>query len=993
MEPTQVFLDPEQTLIAGVTAFLEGRCRVLPGGARSLDHVFLLVPTAQSGRQVRLSLARRFEGTGVVPPRIAQPKSLVVPAHPLLPEAPASVMEAAMLHFFREQDLTVWPELFRNPEALKQDVPTLLSFIGQLTELWSALASKGLLMRDVPGAAAECLAEAAGNELAYWEALGSLEAAFFEQLHTLGFCAPAEADAAAKDDPAPLPNGVEEVVLTSGLDPQPVLFPILDRLTEARPGLKLTLLLHAVPEDADRFDSWGRPLPEGWTGARAPQLTSLRDGDIFLTASDAALAELAASGYPEKASGRPVPVPGLLDDRLYSRLETAFRNRGYTLYQSVTRRLPASSLGRLALNLLELTESRRWPWATFAALLRSEDMMAVFAAEIEGFDRTALLQSLDDYRNAEIPQSVPESFGPVTVAASASEAAKRRAAMSAALTPVAELLRTWILAAKQGAPSPAETLRRLLERCYHRPASDEASMNEFLAAARALMGILKAAEAPGMPELPASDRSVLLRRNLTETGYDPESGEGDVLRTEGWLELAWSPNPRLALIGLHEGVVPDAIVGHPFLPDRLRAALGLKSNDERLARDTFLLATMLSSRRPGAVKAFVSLTDEAGDYRRPSRLLFLCDDATLPRRVRRLFGKPDGRRTTPSAVVPPAWQLRLPETIQPPKHLSASATDAYLACPFTYLLSRGLHMQEVGEKEELDAADYGHVLHAVLDRFAKSEGVNALRTPEEIRARLEACFTEKIREFGPAPTLNRRLQLKSIHARLMNFADLQAGLFADGWQIVASEYRLDSVELGAGFLYPLTAVIDRIDYKEGVGYRVLDYKTWDKASSARGKVVFTAGAEMDYAADVGLPTFALPASGRSTRTTTARWRSVQLPLYGRALEQAEPEHFLGKIAGYCYVVLGNSAATSGLFGDDAGFPMRRLAADALETAKHVQQRIREGLFWPPAPNAAWRYNFTSLFLNGPEADLDGSAWVESQNLRLRAFLDKEGGRA
>ena len=54
--------------------------------------------------------------------------------------------------------------------------------------------------------------------------------------------------------------------------------------------------------------------------------------------------------------------------------------------------------------------------------------------------------------------------------------------------------------------------------------------------------------------------------------------------------------------------------------DSLREKIGLRSNDERFARDAYLLTSILESRRAdGRIDILMARTNEAGDPRRPSR--------------------------------------------------------------------------------------------------------------------------------------------------------------------------------------------------------------------------------------------------------------------------------------------------------------------------------------------------------------------------------------
>ena len=81
-----------------VVDLLAGKVKADPSGAKSLAHLLVVVPTAQSGRNLRLALARRFPN-GLVPPKVALPMQLVASADESLPEATDAEVAALFLKF------------------------------------------------------------------------------------------------------------------------------------------------------------------------------------------------------------------------------------------------------------------------------------------------------------------------------------------------------------------------------------------------------------------------------------------------------------------------------------------------------------------------------------------------------------------------------------------------------------------------------------------------------------------------------------------------------------------------------------------------------------------------------------------------------------------------------------------------------------------------------------------------------------------------------
>ena len=62
--------------VDAVADWIAARVRTDAAGVQSLAHVLAVVPTAQSGRRLRLALARRFQ-SGVVPPLVRTPAHLI----------------------------------------------------------------------------------------------------------------------------------------------------------------------------------------------------------------------------------------------------------------------------------------------------------------------------------------------------------------------------------------------------------------------------------------------------------------------------------------------------------------------------------------------------------------------------------------------------------------------------------------------------------------------------------------------------------------------------------------------------------------------------------------------------------------------------------------------------------------------------------------------------------------------------------------------------
>ena len=961
-----VYLNPSGKLVDETADWLcgtSGRVHVTREGAASLDHVMVVLPTAQSGRSLRLAVARRFEGRGVIPPRTAFPAELVVPRKQTLREAGETEIAAAFQQYAKSnaQTMLSLDRLVRKEEF--DDLTARFALLDQLEDIWRILAGRGLLMQDVPELGKEVFAEDIGDEMERWEQLALLEKSFFGYLETLGLAYPTKLIHDAKGEAAIVPDEVEEIVLPALADPIRVLEDVLRQQIAA--GKKVTVLLHADPADGAMFDEWGRPRTERWTGDRRPVLSRLSDADIVLSANSTSLARTVAD---DMARGDAcLPELALCDGSLYDCVAGAFLARGYVVHNPERHLLAQSSLGRMIRGLISVYGRDVLPWKEFAQLFRSDDVLN--ALGLSGGDRARALEGLDIAQNAYVPTNVPPGF---VFPPDAEMRRRDREKFDFFCEQGRELERALSEAENAGSGLPG-FIRRMLKKVFaRRRLSGGAGEKEFTAAAGAAREFLNALEGEVVRSLPADGREMraLALRGLDAACYSLEPDSPDAVKTAGWLELAWSPADGVALAGFHEGCVPDSVVGHPFLPDRLRKGLGLVSNDDRLARDTWLLHELLASHARSTVRVYVARTDDDGDICRPSRLLYLCADDELPARVEHLFG--DVREERGGGVKMVDWFPRLPDRVEPPAHFSPSAIDAYVNCPFTYLLKYGLGMKPYREKRELEANDFGTLAHAALRMYAESQiamGDGQLTEAGDIRRLFAEEIFPCIRRKYAGAALNVDLQLRSLEGRLLLFADVQASWAAQGWRIRMTEREIAPSLDVPGLNFRARGFIDRVDENISPGcekpWCVIDYKTWDRKSDVTGHV-YTSSAntdknrkQLEFARRFGYP---LVGDKR-------RMLSVQLPVYGKCLAASEPRAPFAAQK-FQYLILGKNAGETGLV------ELKDEEADAsLATARIAADCIRANVFWPPGPAEDWKRDFGGLFVSGPEEDIGGSEWA------------------
>lgn len=433
-------------------------------------------------------------------------------------------------------------------------------------------------------------------------------------------------------------------------------------------------------------------------------------------------------------------------------------------------------------------------------------------------------------------------------------------------------------------------------------------------------------------------------RTLLESPARPAEADPDAqVEIVGWLELGFDPSTRLVVLDLNEGKVPTRPAADPILPDSTLEALGGASEASRLARDAFLLTSLLHSRQ--AVRLLACRRDESGEPLLPSRLLLAGAAEDLARRVMDAFGAEEAGGSEPAEAATRLWlspgrprsgrgvKAESFEPTRPPTHPAALTAYAqrlrrlrvtdfrrYLSCPYRFFLDRVLGSEPAQPwPAELDARSFGIFVHEVLRRFGRGEGAD-LDDPEAVLERLRSLSAGLARSnFGIDPPLSVAIQLEHLDRRFESFARWQAAHRAAGWRVQTDLTERDvSCELDVdGEPVEIVGRIDRVDLHPEHGYLLLDYKTGDRAVKA--------------------------ASARAARSGV--WNDLQLPLYReiarRRRDLFRPETPVGTGLVRLSKQIGARALSLGTWCDED-------YADALEAARDVVRAMRHGVFWPPA---------------------------------------------
>ena len=931
---TREFLAPDRKLVEEVADWLlgergyAGRVRYEAGNVPSLAHVLLIVPTAQSGRNLRLVLAKKAVAKGwggILPPKVQMPDLLLQPKGKRV--ATEAEELAVLADILDHTDVTGFAALFPRPPE-KKSLDWSLDAAWTILGIYPVLGEKGLLMREV----------VAEEDAERWKDLARLEEQFLGFFAAKDIVPRCQARRLAAQAGCVEPN-IAEIVLPAALDIQGV---FADYLTHS--GCPVTLLIQADPKYDAQFDEWGHPLA-GFAAKLSPR--AVKSAPTPVAEADAIASYFAAIPKTEA-----LPALVVCDAALHPALEGAFQNKfgedELVLRNPSRESLAHSALGRLLIELMQLAE--RGDYETFSAFIRSGDVARWAAAALgrSTAEIAAAVGSLDKVQNSHLPRSIDEVIKGIAEVIKDAEAEDEE---TRAHTKKEHEDYGCLLQLTQKIKKELPTRINFLEKIFSSLVLDEKnpSDRELVAAAEAVRDLRKMCASELIPE---HLRTPLFLRLIKNASYMQEPTAANVLVANGWLEAAWCPEEEIVFAGFNEGCVPGDVVGHAFIPDSLRQSLGLTTNASRTLRDKCIFAQVLRCRPEGAVTCYLHQLGADTSVTKPSRLIFPCvTDAQLPALAQRLYAVSQGSTNRPAKSLPKAWRLALPF---PPKgmnyreKISALSIDSYLRCPFKFYLKELFGEPVDDQYRELDVRDFGKLCHTALESFAKSSLKDSMDA-EEIAAFLRGEVKRILGPFGdPLPTIIE-LQGEAAIARLEAFAQRQVKWRAEGWRIMYAEQKLSCTLKECPTR--INGRFDRIDKNEKTGQlAIIDYKTWPRITEERRK------------------------------------SSLQLPIYRAMLEPSglfprEVAH--DSIALYC--ILGERKEDT-YFDEEFAYHAGGQGEAEAEIVD-ILRRIAFGIFYPPNGNDWSTDNdkaYGSLIWQTPEEGLD-PAWLADQKQRMEAY--------
>jgi ATP-dependent helicase/nuclease subunit B len=875
---------PERIFLGYDSPFLPLLVARLLGDREALADALVIVPTGQSGRILRESLAAA--ATAILAPAVTTPGAMLHIDDASV--APPWIEKIAWTEALSSIPAGGWgnySELFPVPPETGDGNPDwAVSLAAEITALRATLQEH----RHNLFSASKFLANT--PEAGRWENLARLETLAERQLSTWGYIS----RTTTLRERFALPAGTRKIIL-AGITEMPK---CLEEALMAFDG-KVVSYIAAPESERELFSPLGLPL-ETWATRELPSHVVTQ-----IAADPAGQAALALTAVSVTGAPSTEIALGCPDERSGAVVARAFSENGWPAFH------PAASQ--------PMPPLVRWltAWKDWLAKPSSRQLAALLSlpesARLISGNRAQKLTALNKLRDnhaAIEPDAILNLTDPAD------------AALRASVSTLLGLRGSFL---SENFPEAITAHIKKLDPKSESPLASR--IGDFLTEAA--------------PLFPQTDRShgfwlQTLLSWLPAPTAEPSADR--VIDVQGWLELLFEPGEHLVICGMNETFVPSRPGGEPWLSENIRRALKLTAETDRHARDAYLLHAMLMMRRKhGSAHLICGKNGPGGETLLPSRLLLRVPRAELVPTVENLFREIEPPEADLIWTRDWTWQ---PPAVDLPNRISVTALRDYLACPFRFYLK---HLVRMGvpepDRREMNARDFGSITHLVVETWGRDPEKNRLTDAEKITASLSATLDEvMLREFGNKPPLAIRIQTHAIRQRLEWFAAVQAQSAAEGWEIIEIESKF-AIPSGA---FDISGKIDRIDRHRDTGQiRVIDYKT-GKAdsveSSHRRKIA--AKTQIPSHFPEGGPMFQQCTDAKG-KTSGHFWKNLQLPLYALARSLGAKETPVP-----AYIHLGKTRDDVKLNAWD-GFSEADLES-AKACMDWITACLTERAFWPPA---------------------------------------------
>ena len=882
-------------------------------GTEEFRRATVVVPTAESGRRLKEWMAAQA-GRPLLMPRMALAGQLIqAPGENVANETETL---AAWLHVLTAKSADEgWMEFFPPPQQKTQVQDWALRTAERLMQLQLQMEQyevsiPGLLHRmagreGVDNDLAERWDALRHHEENHWHALKHLIDEVDKTLRARGKTPAWEARRQWLANVGNTPNA--PMIIVACL---PELSPQVRRYLRSYPG-KVRIRVHAPEKESKNFDEFGCVVTQAWAERALPELANEEVLQVEPSAQGLAKAALACVSQAEEAT------LACCDASFTPAIVTEFAKHGWCVHVPEGRSYRVSDLANLPTALAAACSAERPTWAAIEPLLRNT------AAQ-----RLAAGSHFDSYRFNKLLDKICERFLPDSMHTLLQQMNPAHHLPGNPME-VKEILRlrreefyqtvlwldSFIHSCRQDVCRGLCTLSARLRHIYAGDILDHAA-RQMAKQAKALADYLQTR--PQKPEVAWALICHSLSKYEEMLQDNPrEQAHVDAL---GWRELAFAKGDTLVLTGLHEDCVPEPLPADPFLPDSLRETLGMPCNRSREARDCYLLSALLS-RRGVEVRIILSRSaaDGTGSPVEPSALLYHCDIKTLVGRVQRLLRElpvekaadhyrddwslapqelheAEGDMESVHEQLDPHWQNPF---AQEEYRFSPSQINKFLTCPLRFWMKTVLKLDPMEtykeDKAEMEAAEYGSLIHAALEDIGKRFGsMETLLPVDDMYAAAEETLRQHAHEHYGRETLPILVeqQIRSFCSKsLRPFLEWHHGEISKGWVCHACEHKVEDwpLPLPDGQVAHITMRVDRIDHHPVMGkWRIIDYKTHERTPKNDHLELVKQTALWNE--KMGAENFPLFNSwhGKSKQLIHPhRWKDVQLPMYACWLAEKE----------------------------------------------------------------------------------------------------------
>ncbi|RZL46419.1 MAG: PD-(D/E)XK nuclease family protein [Pedobacter sp.] len=330
----------------------------------------------------------------------------------------------------------------------------------------------------------------------------------------------------------------------------------------------------------------------------------------------------------------------------------------------------------------------------------------------------------------------------------------------------------------------------------------------------------------------------LIQKSLSAIAVPLEGDPLNGIQIMGLLESRNLNFDRVIILGLNEGVVPQASTGTTFIPDSLRRAYDLPVLENQDAISAYMFYRLLQ-RSQNIEFVYNSLTEESNSGE-PSRFIKQLEYESgfnFHHKELQLTVKTELKRDE-VVIKSEKVQQVLNRYLTGQKYLSASALTTYISNPIDFFYKYVAGIEEPKEVEEtVEAYKVGLILHDVMEQFyAQLKTIDPEITAERIKEKREDIPKLIMQGFALVLYENRNVHVqlngmqKVIYAIVLEYINiiLKQDTEDAPFTLIGLEQKGNvsfSFEAnGTTQQVKLYGIIDRVDLKNGI-YRIVDYKT------------------------------------------------------------------------------------------------------------------------------------------------------------------------